>query len=160
MASGGSRQADMWRAGPPRSCDAALRPRGRGHVGVAHAGRGRRKAPPRGGRATRQCGSMWAPVWGRHVASGFVHGGPTGIVGPGKNLGAVTQIRYRAPIFKHGEFQNFLRVGLCPTRSLPLQVTWTHDGRWILSERWRSRGPESTRSFKRDTCQSRSTSAQ
>ena len=76
---------------------------------------------------------------GRHMEGGFANGGPTGIVGPGKNLGAVTQMRYRAPIFNHGEFQNLLRVGLCPTRSLPLQVTWTHDGRWIQSARRKSR---------------------
>ena len=56
---------------------------------------------------------------GRHVEGGFAHGGPTGIVGPGKNLGAVTQMRYRAPIFKHGKFHYFLRVGLYPTRFLP-----------------------------------------
>ena len=68
---------------------------------------------------------------GCHVEEGFAYGGPTGIVGPGKNLGAVTQMRYRALLFIHAKFHYFLRVGLCPTRSLPLQVTWTHDGRWI-----------------------------
>ena len=49
---------------------------------------------------------------GRHVEGGFAHGGPTGIVGPGKKLGVVTQMHYRAPIFKHGEFHYFLRVVL------------------------------------------------
>ena len=88
----------------------------------------------------------------RHVEGGFAYGGPTGIVGPGKKLGAVTQMRYRAPIVKHGELHYFLRVGHSPTGSLPLQVMWTHCGRWIRSKRRRSRGPESTRSLNRDTC--------
>ena len=101
----------------------------------------RDNAGPRG----RPCGAprgRWVRIWRAH-----------GLVGPGKNLGAVTQMRYRAPIFNHDKFQNFLRVGLCPTRSIPLQVTWTHGDYWMRSERWRSRGPESTRSLKRDTCQ-------
>ena len=63
---------------------------------------------------------------GRHVEGGFAYGGPTGIVGPGKNLGAVTQMCYRAPIFIHDKFHYFLRY-----LSLPLQVTWTHGVRWI-----------------------------
>ena len=66
-------------------------------------------------------------------------------------------MRYRAPIFKCGMFCYFSRVGLCPIRSLPLQVTWTHGGRWIQSERRRL---QSTRSLNWDTCQSRTTSAQ
>ena len=68
---------------------------------------------------------------GRHVADRFSYGGPMGIVGPGKNLGAVTQMRYRALQFIHAKCDYFLRVGLSPTRSLPSQVTWTHGGRWI-----------------------------
>ena len=47
---------------------------------------------------------------------GFAYEGPTGIAGPGKKLGAVTQMRYRAPIFKHTGNLYFFRVGLCPTR--------------------------------------------
>ena len=46
---------------------------------------------------------------------------------------------YRAPIFNRGVFGYFSRVGLCPTRSYLLQVTWTHGGRWIQSERQKSR---------------------
>ena len=61
---------------------------------------------------------------GRHVASGFADGGPTGIVGPSKKLGAVTQMRYRAPIFKRAIFFFFLRVGLKSRGVLPLQATW------------------------------------
>ena len=49
----------------------------------------------------------------RGIGGGFAYGGPTGIVGPGKKLGAVTQMRYRAPIFKRAEFRHFSRVGLC-----------------------------------------------
>ena len=40
-------------------------------------------------------------------------------MGPGKKFGAVTQMRYCAPIFILNLIQNFFRVGLCPTRFLP-----------------------------------------
>ena len=40
-------------------------------------------------------------------------------MGPGKKYGAVTQMRYRAPIFILNLIQNFFRVGLCPTCFLP-----------------------------------------
>ena len=40
-------------------------------------------------------------------------------MGPGKKFGAVTQMRYRAPIFILTIFIYFLRVGLCPTHVLP-----------------------------------------
>ena len=83
---------------------------------------------------------------GHHVAGRFADGGPTGIVGPGKKLGVVTQMRYRAPIFNRGNFHFFLRVGHSPTRFLHVQDAWQPAGRWIRSKRQRSRGPESTRS--------------
>ena len=50
------------------------------------------------------------------------------------------------PLFNRVIPRYFLCVGLCPTWSYLLQVTWMHGGRWIRSERQRSRGPESTRS--------------
>ena len=40
-------------------------------------------------------------------------GGPTGLVGPGKELGAVTQMRYRTQLFKLTFLCFFFRVGLC-----------------------------------------------
>ena len=40
-------------------------------------------------------------------------------MGPGKKFGAVTQMRYDAPIFILYLIQNFFRVGLCPTHFLP-----------------------------------------
>ena len=40
-------------------------------------------------------------------------------MGPGNKLGAVTQMRYRPPIFILNFIQNFFRVGLCPTLFLP-----------------------------------------
>ena len=67
---------------------------------------------------------------GCHMAR-MVSEGPTGIVGLGEYLGAVTQMRYRIPIFKHTLLLFFLCVGLKSRGVLPLQVTWTHDGRWI-----------------------------
>ena len=68
----------------------ALRPRGRATAGPREAHvtltRGRR---PRG-----------RPGGAPRGIRGFADGGSTGIVGPGKKLGAVTQMRYCAPIFK------------------------------------------------------------
>ena len=40
--------------------------------------------------------------------------GPTGIVGPGESIGAVTQMRYRLTQFIDAIFLRFSRVGLCP----------------------------------------------
>ena len=42
--------------------------------------------------------------------------------------------------------QYFLRVGLCPTRFLPVHDAWRPTGRWMRSGRLRSRGLKSTRS--------------
>ena len=83
--------------------------------GVAHMGRRRRKARPRGEGPRDNVGPRGCHV-GRHVAGGFANGGPMGIVGPGKKLGAVTQMRYRALILKRAKICHFSRVGLCPTR--------------------------------------------
>ena len=85
---------------------------------------------------------------GRHVAEGSHMEDPRGIVSPGKYLGAVTQMRYRAPIFKRAINVNFFRVGLCSHTFSLLQVTWLQRTRQIRSAliaRRRSRGPESTR---------------
>ena len=95
----------------------------RGHVAKGHA-------TTRGHVGARE---------GRHVEGGLAYGGPTGIVGRGKNLGAVTQMRYRAPIFNHGKFHYFLHVGLCPTRFLPFAGDVDPRRRWIQSERRKSR---------------------
>ena len=48
--------------GPPRGCDAALRPRGRAAGGPRGAQEAHGAATWR--RATRQREHMWAPVWG------------------------------------------------------------------------------------------------
>ena len=47
-------------------------------------------------------------------------------MGPGKIVGAVTQIRYRTPSFKLTFSKCFLCVGLCSHTILMLQVTWRH----------------------------------
>ena len=69
--------------------------------------------------ATRVHGSMRTPVWGatwqERVGIWRAHG----LVGLGKIVRAVTRKRYTAPQFKLYFFQNFLRMGLCPTRLLP-----------------------------------------
>ena len=62
-----------WHVGPPRGCDATLRPRGRAAGG------------PREGRWRTECGHMAGSHVGprgrregRHVAGGLVGEGPTG----------------------------------------------------------------------------------
>ena len=50
-----------------------------------------------------------------------------GLVGPGDSIGAVTQRRYRGPLFYRKIFPFFLCVGLSSCRVLPLRATWMHD---------------------------------
>ena len=42
--------------------------------------------------ATHPRESTWAPVWGATWQVGLAAGGPTSMVGPGKRVGAVTQL--------------------------------------------------------------------
>ena len=72
---------------------------------------------------------------GRHVVVRSADGGPTGIVGPGKMVGAVTRKRYKAPQFILDNLQCLFRVGLCPTRFLPVQDVWRLSGRRIQGHR-------------------------
>ena len=133
-----------WHAGPPHGCDAALRPRGRvaggpHEVQVAHKTRtpGRRPSGPRG--------STWAPVWGATWQVGLADGGPTGIVGPSKRVGAVTQLLdVCAPLFNHTLLPLFFRVGLCSHTSYLLQATWSYERHRIRLRRGETR--RSTRS--------------
>ena len=62
--------------------------------------------------ATRPHGSMWAPVWGA-TWQRVGRWRADGIMGLGKIVGAVTQMRYHTLIFKHVIFKYFFRVGLC-----------------------------------------------
>ena len=125
----------MWRSGPPRGCDAALRPRGRaasGPRGVQEALSG--AATWQGGHAT-----TWAPVWGatcRLVIEGDGDEINRRMHPPPPHLTATN-----AAIFSVWDY--------VPTRSYLLQVTWCYERRRIRSrgeETRRSRGPESTRS--------------
>ena len=76
-----------WHAGPARGCDVALRPRGRATAGPREA-----QVALTSGRRPRERVHADARE-GRHVASeGFAYGGPTGIVGPLLERGAVTLI--------------------------------------------------------------------
>ena len=77
--------------------------------------------------------ATWVPVWGA-MCRLVIEGAMTKLIGES------------TPLFKRNKTWNFLRVGLCATRSLPVQVTWTQSKRRMLPERHRSRGPESTRS--------------
>ena len=80
---------------------------------VAHAGRRRHTGCGHvaGGNASTRV-HVGARV-GRHVA-GRAGRGPTGIVGPGKRVGAVMQLLYTcAPLFNRFFSQYFLSVGLC-----------------------------------------------
>ena len=99
------------RAGPPRGCDATLRPRGRAAGGpreeqVAHRARTRGSRPSGSTRVHAD-----ARV-GCHMAGGLAFGGPTGLVGPGESIGVVTQRRYRGALFNRKSFAFFLRVAL------------------------------------------------
>ena len=68
---------------------------------------------------------------GHHVASEVGRCRAHGIVGPGKELGAVTQKRYRTPLFKLTNRHIFFHMGLCPTRFLlfasDMATQWASD---------------------------------
>ena len=101
----------MWCTGPPRGCDAALRPRGWAAGGpceaqAAHRARTRDRRP-RVSTSVHEDARV-----GRHVAMGVSIWRAHGLVGPSKKFGAVTQMRYRAPIFNLDTFGHFFRVGL------------------------------------------------
>ena len=85
---------------------------------------------------------VWGATWQRGVGIWRAHG----LVDPGKKFGAVTQMRYRAPICKLNFVQNFFPVGLCPTRFLPFAGDVVASRASILIALCRSHGPESTRS--------------
>ena len=107
-----------WRAGPPRRCDAALRPGGRAAGGPREA-QAAHKARTRG-RRPRVSTQVHADARvGRHVAMGVGIRRAHVLVGLGKKFGAVTQMHYRAPIFKLTKHRYFFHVGLCPTHVLP-----------------------------------------
>ena len=74
-------RALTWRTGPPRRCDAALRPRGRARVARAVRRWRTRRGHVAGGHVVH-AGHADTPE-GCHVAyGGLAMGGPTGIVGP------------------------------------------------------------------------------
>ena len=94
----------MWRSGPPRGCDAALRPRGRaasGPRGVQEAHSG--AATWQGGHAT-----TWAPVWG--ATCRLV------IEGDGDEI---NRRMHPPPPFNRNKHGYFLCVGLCSHTVLP-----------------------------------------
>ena len=61
-------------------------------------------------------------------------------MGPGKIVGAVTQKRFTAPQFILINVQNFLRVGLCPTRILSyaghVATQWASDSIKTVEIAW------------------------
>ena len=67
----------MWHAGPPRGCDAALRPRGRA-VGGPREAQVADRARIRGRRPRVSTQVDVDAREGRHVACGLAYGGPTG----------------------------------------------------------------------------------
>ena len=112
-----------------------------------------RRARPRGRRRRDHVGHVGAHV-GRHVAGGDgswrAHGYSGALVRGG---GAITQLTHNcAPLFNRLFSQHFLRVGLCPTRFLPVQDAWRPTERQMRSGRRRSHGPESTRSSNHHVC--------
>ena len=52
-------------------------------------------------------------------------------MGPGKKLGAVTQMRYRATLFNRAISTFLFRMGLCSHGISLLQVTWPHRTRQV-----------------------------
>ena len=66
---------------------------------------------------------------GCHVAWGVGIWRAHGLVGPGESIGAVTQRRYRSPIFNCVIRLVLFRVGLCSHKITLLQVTWRHHKR-------------------------------
>ena len=84
--------------------------------------------------ATRSCGPRGRPC-GVPRGDGMAGEGPTGIVGSGESIGAVTQMRYRLTQFIDAIFIRFSRVGLCPVLCFNVQVTWRPFGRLMRSER-------------------------
>ena len=67
----------MWRAGPPRGCDAALRPRHRA-AGGPHEAQEVHKAWTRGRRPRVSTRVHVGACVGRHMVGGLVGEGPTG----------------------------------------------------------------------------------
>ena len=84
---------------------------------------------PARGAGGAQCADTWQEATrvhvgarvGRQVAGEVGIWRTHGLVGPGKISGAVRRTRYTAPQFKLDFLHLFLRVGLCPTRFLPVQ---------------------------------------
>ena len=96
-----------WRAGPPRACDAALRPRGKATGGPREAQEAHR-ARTRGRRPRVSTGPRGRPCGAQRGRRGLTYGGPTGSWALVRSLG-------RAPIFILTIFIYLFRVGLCPT---------------------------------------------
>ena len=107
-----------WHAGPLCGCDAALRPRGRA-VGGPREAQETHMARTRGRRPRVSTQVHVGACVGHHVARGVGIWRAHGSVGLGKIVGVVMRKRYTAPLFNLKFFQNFFRVGLCPTRLLP-----------------------------------------
>ena len=57
----------------------------------------------------------------------------TGIVGPGKIIGAITHLPKEATPFILSYSVYFLNVGLCSLLISSLQDTWQNNARWIGS---------------------------
>ena len=114
---------------------------------MAHRAQTRGRRPHESTR-TRARGVTWQGgfgIWRAH-----------GLVGPAKEFGAVTQMRYRAPTFTRAISLFLLCVGLCSNGSSLLQDTWPRCGRWIYGYQLKSvdtmdskstRSPITTRAF-------------
>ena len=128
-----------WRTGPPRGCNAALRPHGR-VVGVPREAQVAHRTRTRGRRPRVSTQVHADACVGRHVAMGANIWRAHGLVGPGKKFGAVTQMRYRAPIFILTIFRYFFRVGQCPTHVLPfagdMDARRASDSVWTAEIAW------------------------
>ena len=79
--------------------------------------------------ATRVHGSTRTPVWGATWQERVGRWRTHGLVGPGKYIRAVTQMRTAPLVFIVDNFYFLFRVGLCPHKNLPLQDGWLHQSR-------------------------------
>ena len=55
-------------------------------------------------------------------------------MGPGKYIGAITQLRTAPLAFIVDNLYFLFRVGLCPPGNLPLQDAWLHQSCWRRSQ--------------------------
>ena len=120
----------MWHAGPPRGCDAALRPHGRAAGGPREAHETHR-AQTRGRRPHLSTWVHEGARVGRHVAGGWQMDSP-GVSGPWLGIWGGNANAFPHPSFYTCRLFYFNPCGtMFPHGSYLLQVTWRNREHWI-----------------------------